>query len=50
MIPKMNKVKTGSPRPMKPVSRKTKGPAGGKSPDYCPKSAVKALNQPAPRN
>lgn len=37
------KLHMGSPTPKKPVSKKTSGPAGGKSPSYSPKSAVKHL-------
>lgn len=38
------KLNTGSPMPKKPVSKKTSGPAGGKSPAYNPKGAVKFLD------
>lgn len=38
------KLHTGSPTPKKPMSKKTSGPAGGKSPDYNPKAAAKHLD------
>ena len=38
-----NVVKTGSPKPEKPVSKRTDGPAGGKGPGYNPAAAAKHL-------
>lgn len=37
------KLHMGSPMPKKPVSRRTERAAGGKSPEYNPKSAAKHL-------
>lgn len=35
---------TGSPKPEKPVSKRTDGPAGSKSPAYNPSAAAKHLS------
>lgn len=35
---------TGSPKPEKPVSKRTDGPSGGKSPAYNPSAAAKHLS------
>lgn len=43
MVSKRYDVKTGSPKPMKPMSKKTQGPAGGKGPGYNPAMAAKHL-------